>query len=454
MKSRALIPVFFLFLAVALPAYPQVPAQPADRPRLTLPQAIATALAHNAAIVASRHRVDGADQRIAMARSGFFPQLNAAETYTRTTSPMWAFGTKLNQEVIALRDFDPTRLNDPDAIDNFATVLSANWPVFDAGQTWYGWQQAKLDHQAALQGADRLRQEVIAMTVQAYTAVVLAREHLETIALALASARSHLDMVQARFQSGFVVKSDLLRAQVHIARLTQQELEAQSRAAVAMAGLNALMGRPTDAVDDLEPVLNPIAGISGDIATWTAKALDQRSDLKAIRLKEQIAEAEVRKARAAHLPSVNLMGNYEINTERFAGSADNYTVGAMVNLNLFSGDRLSARQREAAAVLAEARAMAGGLVQQIQVQIHQAFTEAQSAAARIGVAQTAVDQAGETIGIVANRYQAGLLTIVDLLDAETALHQARSAQIEAAHDLVVARAGLLLAAGALAKDFQ
>jgi TolC family type I secretion outer membrane protein len=425
-----------------------------QEPRLTLTRAIEMALDHNERIAASRHRVEGADQRIGVARSGFFPQVNVGEAFRRTTNPMWAFGTKLNQEVIAQSDFDPARLNDPPAIDNFSTVFSAHWPVFDAGRTWYGWRQAKLDHQAAVQGAARLQQEIIAMTVEAYAGVILANQYLQTIDQALASARSHLDMIASRLNAGLVVKSDLLRAQVHIARLTQQGLDARSRAIVAMAGLNAVMGRPVDAANDLPPILDPGAPATEDVSRWSARALEVRPDLQAIRLKEQMAEEEVRKTRAAHFPSVSVVSDYEINTEDFSGSGDNYTVGAMVSLNLFSGQGFSARQREAAAALAEARALARGMVRQIEVETRQAFMAADSAFARIGTAETAIDQAREALGIVVSRYRTGLLTIVELLDAETALHQARTDRVQAVHDFIVARAGLLLAAGLLGKDFQ
>lgn len=454
MKKTVCLPLFWLLLALAFAAHAQDLAPGGSQTALTLARAIDTALTHNAAITASRHRVEGAGERIALARSGFFPQINVGEAFSRTTNPMWAFGTKLNQEVIAQSDFDPQRLNDPAAIDNFATVFSATWPVFDAGQTWYGWQQAKMGHRAAVAGADRLRQQVIAMTVEAFTGVVLAKQSLATISQALASARSHVEMVQDRFQSGLAVKSDLLRAQVHIAQLTQQELDARSRAAVAMAGLAAVMGRPDRTDGEPSPVADAPAAVDGDTDAWIATAKDHRPDLKAFRLQEQIAEEEVRKAKAAFLPSVNLTGNYEINSEQFSGSGENYTVGAMVNLNLFAGNRFAAKHREAVAALAETRAMVRGLAQQIEVETRQAFSAAQSAAARIAVAQTATDQAAESQAIVSSRYKNGLLTIVDLLDAETALHQARTARIQAVHDLVVAKARLLLAAGLLDKDFK
>ena len=53
-------------------------------------------------------------------------------------------------------------------------------------------------------------------------------------------------MVRSRFKSGRVVKSDLLRAEVRIAELEQERLQAQSQVAVANATLNAAMGNEID----------------------------------------------------------------------------------------------------------------------------------------------------------------------------------------------------------------
>jgi outer membrane protein TolC len=184
------------------------------------------------------------------------------------------------------------------------------------------------------------------------------------------------------------------------------------------------------------------------------KALSLRPEIKQLQNQEIIAQEEISKSKAAHLPSVNLMGNYEFNTEDFSEWGDNYTVGAMVNLNIFSGRRLSARTVQARAALNEIGARQADLKLGILVQTRQAFLQAQSARKRILVAAAAVNQAEETLRIVRNRYETGLLNIVALLDAELALQHARTNHFKAAHDYKVAAAQLALAAGTIDENFQ
>jgi TolC family type I secretion outer membrane protein len=416
---------------------------------LTLEEAVATALAHNPGIQAARSQVDASRERITQARSGFLPQISFKERYSNTTNPMWAFGTKLNQGVITREDFDPQSLNDPDSINNFASVFSLVWPVFDSGQTWYGHKQAKLGSEIAGFGLERTRQQVTAQTIIRYTGLLLAMKNLAVVEQALESARVNLKMVSSRYKTGFFVKSDLLRAQVRIGNLEQQRLQAESAVAIAQAGLNAVMGVAVTREHDPVSVLGKAAEPRGSLASWIQTALERRLDLKQLRYQKDIAAQEFKKARAAHLPSLHLMGNYEINSEKFDGSHDNYTVGAELNLNLYSGSRLSARAREARALLQAVEARLRDMELGIRVQTRQAFLQSRSTWEAIQVAKISVSQAEEGLRIVKNRYKNGLVTMVDLLDSEVALQQARTHLFRRLHDYKVSSTRLALAAGTI-----
>ena len=88
------------------------------------------------------------------------------------------------------------------------------------------------------------------------------------------------------------------------------------------------------------------------------------------------------------------------------------------------------------------------------LETQQAFYQAASAWSSIRVAHQAVAQAEEGLRIVSNRYAGGLLTIVDLLDSQVALQQARTRHFKAMHDYKVARIELALASGTIDKDFR
>lgn len=450
MSFRSAWPMLFFACLCFFPS--KLPA--ADMPSLTISDAMQLADKQNPRIKAALSQVSAADHRITQAESGFLPQVFFTETFSHTNNPLWAFGNRLNQETVTQADFDPARLNHPDPLNNFNSALSVEWPVYQGGQTLIGVNQAKLDRQAQDLFLTRTRQEVIALAATAYTGLVLAYHHLDVIHKSLETASLHLEMIRKRYENGLAVKSDLLRTQVHIAELDQDRIQAESRISMAMAALNAAMGAPGDSNWRLATELVKGEPVPGPIDEWIGLSQSRRPDIQYILLQEQIAEDEIQKSRAAHLPNINLIGSYELNSQDFRNSGDSYTVGAMMRVNLYSGDRISAKTRESEAMLSRIRAMRNDTAAGIEVQTRQAFLQAQSAWNRISVAEAAVSQSEEGLRIVRDRYENGLLTLVSLLDAEVALQSAHTNRYRSLHDYLAARIQLSLATGTLDTNYE
>jgi outer membrane protein TolC len=437
-------------LLVACMAWPFTAFAESSQPqtiRLSLTEAMRIAASENPAIIAAGFKVESSQAGVTQARSGFLPRVDFVETYNRTTNPMWVFGAKLNQESITTADFNPDLLNDPDAYDDFSTALTMSWPVFAGGKIYNRFRQAETNALAEKLVLKRTRQEVIARAAIAYVGMMLAGEQLKVVNQSIASARANLKMVQAAYDSGLSVKSDLLRSQVTLADLEQQRLQAESRVRTAQAGLNAAMGRPVETPLDLTSEFEKCCVLSGDIDHWTEIALLHRYDLQRMNCMETMAEQGVAISRADHFPSLRLMGSYDIHSEDFDDTANSYTVGAVMSVNLFSGFGISSGVSSARADLNNVRQMIRNMELGIRVEIQSAFLEAQSALKRISVAGAALDQADEGLRIVKNRYQNGLLTIVGLLDAELANQQAKMSYSKSLHDYKTAMIKLELAAG-------
>ncbi|MFO7709020.1 MAG: TolC family protein [Desulfobacterales bacterium] len=436
--------------AVVMGACAAIAQEPGPYPStLSLPHAVEIALRENPHLSAARSQVEIAEQRVVQERAGFLPRLTVSEGFQRSSNPPQVFSTKLNQERFAAEDFAIDRLNQPNAVNDFATNFTATWPLYDGGHSYHGWQQAKLGRDAAGQALEGTRQQVIARTRAAYAGVLLARENLAVIESAIAAARAHLTVAEARYGSRLAVKSDMLQAQVRLADLEQQKLMAESQVEIARSTLNAAMGVPDPVRFYLSGRLEGAGEPEDALETWLAAARDHRLELKELDLREAMAQEEIGKARSGHLPRLDLIGNYQIHTEEFEGSADNYSVGAVVSLDLFSGLAPSAKLAEAQAARRQVRALRRQMESRVSLEVRQAHTQTASAFQRISVSRQAVEQAEEALRIVADRYAAGLLTIVDLLAAETALQRARMTRAQALHDYAVGKTGLRLAAGVL-----
>jgi outer membrane protein len=416
---------------------------------LSLQQAVQIALGENPVLAAARSQVEIAEQRVIQGRSGFLPRLNVSEGLQRTNNPTQVFSDKLNQENFTASDFAINRLNQPNAINDFATNFTATWPIYDGGRSWHGWQQAKIGKDASAYALERSRQQIIARTTAAYAGVLLAIENIAVLEAALKTAGANLSIAGNRYGSGMAVKSDLLQAQVRQSDLEQQKLMVESQIEVGRSILNAAMGVPDQLRFELTDRLETPLSLDGTIESWLSISQDRRLDLKELNAREAMAKEEIKKAKAAYLPSLDLIGNYQIHTEDFDGSGDSYSVGAVVSLNIFSGLETSAKVSEAQAGLRQVQALRRQMQSQVALEVRQTYVQAASAFQRIRVARQMVVQAEESLRIVANRYATGLLTIVDMLTAETTLQQARTTFAQTLHDYLVGKTNLRLAAGVL-----
>lgn len=442
-KKSCLCLIYILLLNLLFISY----SEAEEGKLLSLYDAVNKALENNPRTKAAFFQAEAVRSRITQTRSGLLPRIYLNETFSRTNNPMWAFGTKLNQENITVSDFDPARLNNPGGINNFITSVTFDWTLFDGGETWIGFRQAKLENEAAALALERTREEVIGQTATAYFGLILAKEHLDLIRHLLDTAKAHSNMARSRFENGQTVKSDFLRAQVRVSELEQELFSAESNLLIARETLCSVMGLSPCGSFQTSTKPDAQAVTQEQVDKMVGTALANRKDLKQLLFRESIAEEEVNKSLAGHLPSLHLMGNYDVNSESFSGTADNYMVGAVMRLNLFSGKQISGKTKEARALLEKIRAVKRELELGINLQVRQAYYQAESSSKRIKVARESVIEAEENLRIIRKRYENGLLTIVSLMDAESAIMQARTNHLKALHDWNISTIQLQLAAG-------
>ena len=126
---------------------------------------------------------------------------------------------------LQLADFALNRLNTPTPIGNFSSRFSGQWSLFDGMQSWFGVSRAKYMQQAVEQQLDRTDQELVYQAVQAYFGVLLAQRQEQVAEDALKTAQAIEASSRARVESGMVVDSDLLSAQVVTSRRKQELIQ-------------------------------------------------------------------------------------------------------------------------------------------------------------------------------------------------------------------------------------
>lgn len=440
---RKMLPLLILVFAVLARAQEPV----------TLQRAVEIALERNPALAAVEEETAAAKARLGQARSARSPRLDFSQGFTRGNNQVYVFGTLLTQKQFSAADFALSRLNAPQPLDNFQTRLDARATLFDFGRTRSLIAGAKRMTTAAEFRAMQARQDLILRVVQAYSAALVARRNLDAAREALRTAESSERQVEALEQAGMVVSADPLSAQVFRAQMRDRELRMGNALHLSLLALGRELGAaPQGSVSSVLPEpseeLREPSAAAMTLAEWEAAALKERPALRAAELEQEAAASGRDLAKAEFGPRLTAFGDLEHNAETFGGPAGgNWTVGARLDLNLFAGGETRYRVAEAQARERQGAKNLEWLRSGVRLEVQQAWFDAQSAAERAAAARDAVSQARESLRIVQSRYDAGLVTITELLRAQAAQLESSAAQVAALGDWQSARAQLERAAG-------
>jgi outer membrane protein TolC len=231
---------------------------------------------------------------------------------------------------------------------------------------------------------------------------------------------------------GVLTRADLLQAEADysfaVARRVdaeRQELDARRRLAVFLGGDGAALPVLTDSlrVEALE---------TEDSAPLLAFDPSVRADLRALSSVRDAAQAGSKRAGRQYMPEIGVFADYAIHSaEAFRSDGDSWTVGVGLKWNIFSGfSRSNDRQRaDAAQTIAETR------YQEALRQANAELAEARggvSAARQAVAAMVAASSAAEAgAQLMRRRFEEGLATPADLLQAESRRAQAESHAIDA-----------------------
>jgi outer membrane protein TolC len=429
------------------PAAVAPPAPRSPLPALRLADALrrADAAAYGNRIAAGQRQAR--DGQAAQPLRGILPSVRVEGGWMRTTDPVAVFGTSLRQRTVTPADFDPARLNYPDPRSDVTTGLVAEVPLFNA-DAWTGRKAAGRAAGSAEAQQRWTRESVRLDVVRAYFGAILAAEKAATLDTAVQAARRHVRRADAMAREGMVTRSDALLASVRAGELEADLAAARAEAAQARRGLAVLIGDPADTLLALPARLPDAERVRTLAAEPVAGGVDDRADVQAARLGAAAAEADSRRATSLYLPRINAFGRYDWHdpTTPFGGEAM-WTVGVMASWSPFAGASEIAERRQARGRAAEAGAMAEAAEAQARLDLQRRESDLAVALARLGIAETAVAQSAEADRIVTRKYEGGLASVVELLDA-AAMDTATQLRFAfARYETIVALAARRLALG-------
>lgn len=419
---------------------------------LTLSQAVEIALAKNPLTRVAAGVRQLADAQLAAARATRWPILQASESVTTSNNPVFVFGSLLEQGRFGVNNFQIDSLNNPDALTNFRGGLSFRLPVFDQRQSKARIDTAKLGQEQADQQTELVAQQIRFEVLKSYYGLLLAQSRVVVAEEAIQTGTADLKSIKDKFETGFVVRSDLLAAEVQVSEFRQQKIQATGELVIAQAALNTALGLPVNSPHTITDQLSERLFSIETPDELNHQALQNRPEYARAILAVRMNARQIRGARDEALPRVDAFSSVGISGRNPVTGSSDYAIGTSVTVNVFDPGR-KARINQARAAEAIAHAEQEQLANQISLEVVRAYQQFVSARERLQVVGQTTAQASEVLRIVRDRYHEGLTTITEVLRAELALIRARTDVLMARHDHYVAYANVLLATGRL-KDVQ
>src|SRR5579864_1964745 len=439
-----------LFLAYFTPGllFGQQAPQPSP---LTLQQAVNIALEKNPQRKAALADTRAASADVRQARSLLYPHVTFSEAATAGDDPVFVFGSKLRQQRFGASDFALNVLNTPAPFGNFATRFGGTWNLFDSLASWRSVNRAEREKDATDRQLERTGQEIVYRVADSYYAVLLAKKQLEVAGQAMKTAEAILERSKNRVESGVVVESDSLTAQVRLATRKQELIRAQNNVALARAQLGAAMGLSTQ--NDFEPAdeLTERNLPAKPLEELEKQAIEMRPDLKRIRSEESAQQESVSIAKSSFGPRVNAFADWEADNPTLVagGGGNNWVAGIEVQIDLFEGGAKRAQLSHERAAQEKVAALKEMATDAVRLEVRRAYYDVDATRQQLEVARAAISASQENLRINQDRYEAGISTVTDLLAAEDAARRTQANYWETLCRYYTGYAALELASGSL-----
>lgn len=367
----------------------------------------------NASIKVSEQEAKMAKYDYRFSNSVFLPQISVSHTGMATTNPLMAFGSKLNQGILTQADFNPDLLNDPDQVENFATVVSVQQPLINM-DGFYQRKAAKTTMEAKELQAMRTRDYLDFEAQKAYGQLQLAYRAVEVMQKAYDAATANLNMAQNSFDQGLLQKADLLEVKVRVTEVSDQLKTAKSNVKNASDYLAFLMNEQGNVV--FEPTQELLPENMGEEVDAT---LENRADVKAMDLVSEAYKANMKADNMTFLPRLNAFASYEMYDDQlFQADSKGYIIGASLSWDVFKGSQRFAKAGKSKTNYEKAKQEYEQYVAKSTIELKRTKRMVEDAENRLQTSKLAMEQSEESLRIRTNRFKEGLEKTTDLLMAE------------------------------------
>lgn len=402
--------------------------------KMTLSESVTVALENNPAVHIAKENVRKADAIIEGAFSAARPKLTLEGTYQRLDkAPTATFGGTT------------TTLG---SVDNRSADLTLAQPIDVFGVIKTGKQAAETGKSSYQYALDRQTNDTTLDVKAAFFGVLRTQKYLKVQEDTIAQLDAHLKDAQTNYAAGTIPKFDVLRAETQLANTRQLLISAQNEVELAKAMFNNVLGRPLDTPVDLEEPAMP-----GFIEVELAKCVETaRGSRPEVMQADSLVALNGKLAKIAELsgkPKFNFRwaNNWNFDTSVFNSRSSSWSAFLTSSMSIFDGGATKAAVKQAKSEVNNAKSVREQVMDGVTLDAQQSYLSLKESRERIQAAEKGLEQARESFRLAQVRYNGGVSTQLEVLDAQAALTLAETNYVNAIYDYQTALAALEHAVG-------
>jgi len=407
---------------------------------LSYEQAVRLAIDNNLATLRAHERRNEARGQQEEARAPLLPNVSGVAYQANLTLNLVALGFQPG----TFPGISKTFLG---PFKNFDARLFLRQSIFDLSAI-RNYQAGKAGVRVAELNESLAREEVASRTGLSYLEALRADRAVVAAQANVELAQALLQLARDQRNAGVATGVDVIRAQTRLAEQQVGLAQAQTDSEQARLNLQRLIGLPLGSpltlTDQLRFVEDPLPSVE----TAVASAAQDRREIQVAEEENRVSQLEVQSARAEHLPSLEVLGDYGPSGIT-PGSFDLPTrrVAVQLNVPIFNGGLTQGRVTAAASRQRQTELSLANIRGQVEEDVRLALTTLRTAAVQVRAADESVTLAQRELEMARDRFRAGVADNLEVITAQTSLANARVSQVTALAQHNAARLNLAAALG-------
>lgn len=411
---------------------------------LTLEEAVELALKSDEELQSYIEDLKSVKGQIISSRSSFFPQFQLDTRYTKLNT--------VPETIIPAGTFpdQPFDMTFPMGTrEDFELSISATQPLFTGGKIWHGHKINKTQEKAATEEIRRVENELTYDVRSTYLNLLLTDSLIAVTEESLARAEDHYEVARDRYDVGLAPRFEMLRSEVEVTNLQSELANLKNLRVVQVESLRTLLNLSdeeelilTDTMDFVE--------LDKNLNSCIERAVDNRPEIKSLQYNHEMLKRTISIAKSGYYPDIFLIGSFTSSTDDIDERSHYQNIWSatlQLSWTFFDwlgtyGDVVSARADSRAFEYKKESAVEG-----IELEVESIYQNLQSASENLRAQEANISLAEESLEMVEDQYDAGLVTNLDVLDAQLSLHRAKLGYYRSLNDYLQNYYDLLRAMG-------